>query len=117
MLNEFCTLTEQDMAEKVSIDMELPFSCVTEKLVSELELLEPFGKGNTEPVFAARNVFVLEGRILGKNHNVLKLRVRDSADTSIEAMFFGDIDRFLDIWKKDSVQGQENGCLAGVRTG
>lgn len=94
MLNENCTLTEQDMAEKVSIDMELPFSCVTEKLVSELTLLEPFGKGNVKPVFAARNVSVLEGRILGKNHNVLKLRVRDSAGTSIDAMFFGDIGDF-----------------------
>lgn len=109
MLNEFCTLTEQDMAEKVSIDMEMPFSCVTEKLVSELELLEPFGKGNTKPVFAARNVFVLEGRILGKNHNVLKLRVRDSADTSIEAMFFGDIDRFF------GYLGERFGAGAGKR--
>lgn len=94
ILNENCTLTEQDMAEKVSIDMEMPFSCVTEALVAELELLEPFGKGNTKPVFAARNISLLEGRILGKNHNVLKLKVRDQARTSIDAMFFGDIGAF-----------------------
>ena len=117
MLNEFCTLTEQDMAEKVSIDMELPFSCVTEKLVSELELLEPFGKGNTKPVFAARNVFVLEGRILGKNHNVLKLRVRDSADTSIEAMFFGDIDRFFGYLEERFGAGAGKRVLGGRADG
>ena len=52
-LNETCRLTEEDLMEKVVIDMELPFSYVTEELVEELSLLEPFGKGNTKPVFAA----------------------------------------------------------------
>ncbi len=113
MLNEACRLTEQDMAEKVSIDMEMPFSCVTEKLVSELELLEPFGKGNTKPVFAARNVSVLEGRILGKNHNVLKLRVKDSAGTSIDAMFFGDIDTFSKYIEEKSGAGTWKRLLFG----
>ena len=77
MLNECCTLTEEEMQEKVVIDMELPFSCVTEEFIEELSLLEPFGKGNTKPVFAVRNVELLGARILGKNRNVLKLRVRD----------------------------------------
>ena len=43
-LNENCTLTEEEMKEKVTIDMEMPFLCVTEELVKELELLEPFRK-------------------------------------------------------------------------
>lgn len=113
MLNETCTLTEQDLAEKVPIDMELPFSCVTEKFVSELELLEPFGKGNTKPVFAARNVSVLEGRILGKNHNVLKLRVRDNAGTSIDAMFFGNIDSFFGFLEDRFEAGAKKRLLNG----
>lgn len=113
MLNENCTLTEEDMAEKVSIDMEMPFSCVTEELVAELELLEPFGKGNTKPVFAARNISLLEGRILGKNHNVLKLRVRDRALTSIDAMFFGSIDTFLDHLEKKYGPGAKEKLFFG----
>ena len=44
-LNDNCRLEPKDMAEKVVIDMELPFSCVTEELVEELTLLEPFRKG------------------------------------------------------------------------
>ena len=95
MLNANCTLREEDLAEKVVIDMEMPFSCVTEELVQELSLLEPFGKGNTKPVFAAKSVEILSGKILGKNKNVLKLQVQDSAGTQIEAMYFQHIDQFL----------------------
>lgn len=95
MLNKKCTLTEEEMKEKVTIDMEMPFGCVTEGLVKELELLEPFGKGNTKPVFAARDVTLLGARILGKNRNVLKLQVQDVNGCRIEAMLFHHADDFL----------------------
>lgn len=95
MLNKNCTLTEEEMKEKVTIDMEMPFGCVTEGLVKELELLEPFGKGNTKPVFAARDVTLLGARILGKNRNVLKLQVQDVNGCRIEAMLFHHAEEFL----------------------
>lgn len=95
MLNKNCTLTEEEMKEKVTIDMEMPFGCVTEGLVKELELLEPFGKGNTKPIFAARDVTLLGARILGKNRNVLKLQVQDVNGCRIEAMLFHHADDFL----------------------
>lgn len=95
MLNKKCTLTEEERKEKVTIDMEMPFGCVTEGLVKELELLEPFGKGNTKPVFAARDVTLLGARILGKNRNVLKLQVQDVNGCRIEAMLFHHADDFL----------------------
>ena len=95
MVNKNCTLTEEEMKEKVTIDMEMPFGCVTEGLVKELELLEPFGKGNTKPVFAARDVTLLGARILGKNRNVLKLQVQDVNGCRIEAMLFHHADDFL----------------------
>ena len=95
MLNKKCTLTEEEMKEKVTIDMEMPFGYVTEGLVKELELLEPFGKGNTKPVFAARDVTLLGARILGKNRNVLKLQVQDVNGCRIEAMLFHHADDFL----------------------
>ncbi len=68
---------------------------MTERFVEELSLLEPFGKGNTKPVFAARNVEILSGRILGKNKNVLKLCVRDAAGTVIDAMCFQQMEGLL----------------------
>ena len=74
-LNEGCSLTEADLTEVIHIDMALPFACMSETLVEELALLEPFGKGNTKPVFAARNVRILESRIVGKNRNVLRMKL------------------------------------------
>lgn len=113
MLNIQCALTEKDLTEKVVIDMELPFQCVTEGFVNELELLEPFGKGNTKPVFAGRNIELLSGRILGKNKNVLKLQVRDSYQTVMDAMYFGNIEDFLSYLDKKFGAGAANAFLSG----
>lgn len=87
-LNENCTLTAADLTEVIHIDMVLPFSHVSEKLTEELLLLEPFGEGNTKPVFAARNVTVLESRVLGKNQNVLRMKLMDESKTVREGIFF-----------------------------
>ena len=87
-LNELCTLTEEELTEVIHIDMALPFSYVSERLVEELSLLEPFGKGNTKPVFAARNVRVLESRVLGKNQNVLRMKLMDESGTALEGIYF-----------------------------
>lgn len=45
-LNENCTLTDDDMAEKVMIDVPMPIDYISEHLIEELSILEPFGKGN-----------------------------------------------------------------------
>ncbi len=101
-MNEMCTLTEQELTEVIHIDMALPFSYVSETLVKELELLEPFGKGNTKPVFAARNVQVLESRVLGKNGNVLRMKMRDESGGVLEGILFHDNmnEVLMDLQKK-----------------
>ena len=94
LINEKSGITEDDLTEKISIDMQLPFSCATETFIRELRVLEPFGKGNTKPLFAERNVMVHSARILGKNRNVLKLRVEDQSHKQVDAMYFGNIPDF-----------------------
>lgn len=93
-LNQNASLTEEDFIPKVSIDMQMPLCYVSEELVSQLELLEPFGKGNQKPVFVEKDLDILNSRILGKNQNVLKMQVRDSEGTVMEALYFGDIQKF-----------------------
>lgn len=117
MLNENCRLTELQLQEKVSIDMELPFSCITEEFMQELSLLEPFGKGNTKPVFAARNVELLSARRIGKNQNMLRLRVRDAAHVSMDAVYFGDAGGFLDAVSAKHGNGSVARLLEGRASG
>ncbi len=93
LLNENCTLGEEELTEKVVIDMELPFSAVTEEFIRELSLLEPFGKGNTKPVFAGREIVFRDVRIIGKNRNVLKAKVCDRTGVWLEGLYFGDVNR------------------------
>ena len=90
-INELATLTEEDLTEKVSIDMQLPIAYLSQKLVEELERLEPFGKGNTKPLFAEKNLRVISPRILGKNQNVLKFQVEDARGLRMNAVYFGDV--------------------------
>lgn len=104
-LNDLCRLTEADLTEVIHIDMALPFSCVSETLVEELELLEPFGKGNTKPVFAARNVRILNARVLGKNENVLRMKLMDESGTALDGIYFHDgmYEVLADLQKKPAV--------------
>ena len=94
-INDLADLTEEDLQMKVSIDMLLPFPYITEQLIGELQLLEPFGKGNTKPLFAERNLRVISPRIFGKNRNVLKCRLEDASGNQMEAVYFGDVEECL----------------------
>ncbi len=102
-INALCDLTEQDMQMKVSIDMQLPFPYVTEQLIGELELLEPFGKGNQKPLFAEKNLRVISPRIIGKNRNVLKCRLEDADGNQMEAVYFGDVEDCLKAMEEKPV--------------
>ncbi len=93
-LNDQCTLSEEELTEKVVIDMELPFTAITEHFIEELEYMEPFGKGNTKPVFAARGVFMQHVKIIGKNKNVAKATAIDAAGNRMEAICFHDAQEF-----------------------
>lgn len=100
-INEACTLTEEDFVEKVMIDVPMPIDYITEELIGQLSLLEPFGKGNTKPLFAERDLKIQTCSILGKNKNVVKLTVWNQGGTAMEALYFGDVETFLeDLQKK-----------------
>ena len=95
MLNENCTLTEEDMAQKVLIDVPMPISYVNMPLIRQLSLLEPFGKGNTKPLFAQKNVRIENCRVFGKNRNVVKMKLFDENGCEAQGVWFGEGDAFV----------------------
>ena len=94
-INELCELTSQDLMPKVSIDMQLPLAYVTEELIEELELLEPFGKGNTSRCLR-KKLKVQNLRVIGKNQNVLKFQVLDRNGRKMEAIYFGEVQECME---------------------
>lgn len=93
-LNETCTLTEEDLSEKVSIDVAMPINYISGKVIGELSLLEPFGKGNEKPLFADTSLYVVSARIIGKNKNTIKMRVQNRQGYGMDALYFGDPEPF-----------------------
>ena len=103
-LNENCRLTDADLIPKLSYDAVLPIQYAGEQIIKELELLEPFGKENDKPLFAAANVRVKSARVIGKNRNVLKTVLEDDKGSRLEGISFGDVEADLHyIESKDTV--------------
>lgn len=102
-LNENCTLTEEDMVEKIVIDVPMPMSYVTIPLIRQLGQLEPFGKGNTKPIFAQKDIRFSNCKVFGKNRNVVKMKAQDSFGFGAECIWFGDGDEFLERLKEKDV--------------
>ena len=103
-LNENCTLTEEDLRPKVVIDVPMPVSYITKELVEQISLLEPFGKGNTKPIFAQKGLRVLDSNIIGKNKNVVKLKLLDPQGVTMEGIYFGEAEDFVNyIRERNSI--------------
>ncbi len=69
------------------MDGELAMAGLNRELVGRIERLQPFGRGNPEPVFLLRNVEFLQARVLKEKH--LKGHLVDVADNALEAIAFG----------------------------
>lgn len=95
-LNEQSGLTEEDLVEKVTIDVPMPIHYIRKNLVQELSLLEPFGKGNEKPLFAQKNLWVSQMRVFGKNRNVVKMRLTDENGYPMDGVYFGNGDEFAE---------------------
>ncbi len=96
-LNENTALTEEDLRGKIVIDVPMPLDYISKPLVEELNILEPFGKSNEKPVFADKNLQILSMGIFGKNKNVCRMQVKSQGGTALSAVYFGQVEKFLDF--------------------
>ena len=96
-LNDNCTLTEQDLIPKIMIDVPMPISYLSKKLTEQLKVLEPFGKGNSKPLFAQKNLRAVGIRVFGRNRNVAKMLLIDGNGIKMDAVYFGEAQEFVDF--------------------
>lgn len=83
------SITEDQLIPKVHIDSYIQIDQITEKFYSILSQMDPFGPGNMQPVFAARDLSLLgEPLILKEKH--LKMTLKDNnGKHKITAIGFG----------------------------
>lgn len=97
-----CTLTDNDIIPKIRIDKRLPLREVNFDIINQIKMLEPFGKGNSAPVLAEKNIPVKSIAILGKDKNTLKLRCIFTREGNfIDALGFGKVEEFIELLKEE----------------
>lgn len=115
LLNENCTLDEEDLAVKIKVDSPIKLNYVTEQVVQEFKLLEPFGKGNLSPILQANKVLVGDIRFLGSEQQHVKFRFYvDGTNNMIEGLYFNKRDEVIDILKQvygDDYSEYESGYI------
>lgn len=114
-INENCCLTQDDLEEKIHIDVAMPLSYITKELVGQLRLLEPFGEGNRKPVFAQKDIHILNGRVMGKNRNVGKYGVTDGSGNYFDMVYFGDLEAFHEFLVEKAGEYMVNRLYSGER--
>ena len=87
-LNDCCILTEKELQPKIRIDVPMPLGYLSEELIQELAVLEPFGKGNEKPVFADKNLRVRDIRIVGTNRKFVRMTLVTEKNRSYTAICF-----------------------------
>ena len=96
-LQKQCILTEADFVEKVHIDVAMPMSMASLELAKELEKLEPFGTGNVKPLFAERDLTLVNGQLMGQKGNAARYTVKSVNGTTHQVVLFGDLQPFHDF--------------------
>ena len=100
-LNLICTLTDEDIKPKIRIDQRMPLGKISYEMINELEQLEPFGKGNSSPLLAEKNIPILKIDILGKTANTIKIKcVIPGLNKTIDGICFNRVDEFIEMLKE-----------------
>lgn len=76
-LNEQCNLTDEELVEKISFDMELELLEATKILVEQLHYMEPFGESNDSAIFARGKLKIKSMYLCGKENQIAKLKLED----------------------------------------
>ncbi|MCH8013704.1 MAG: hypothetical protein IH823_02790 [Candidatus Dadabacteria bacterium] len=66
--------SEEQYEKKLKVDCSIELDSLTDSLISEFELLQPFGIGNPEPALLSRTVEVVSQRIFKDKHLGFKVK-------------------------------------------
>ncbi len=69
-------ITEDMLIKDLKIDLHLSTENINNRLIEELDLLKPFGYGNSKPLIGLKDLVIVKKQIMGKLGNHLKLQCK-----------------------------------------
>ena len=112
-LNELSVLTEEQLQPKLVIDVPMPVDYLYPELIRQLDLLEPFGKGNGKPVFADRNLSICSLRLLGREGRVVRMQLKSPQGKVMDAVYFGEADALKDVIREKYGEAAAEDVISG----
>ncbi|WP_033151499.1 single-stranded-DNA-specific exonuclease RecJ [Pseudobutyrivibrio ruminis] len=116
-LNANCKLTDDDMQEIINIDCDMPLGYITEELVDSIDLLAPFGTGNTKPLFALKNIPITRAAYIGKEGQYLRLSMLTEKGQAITGLMFRNVPEFETAVTQKYGESSWQGLFSGRNTG
>lgn len=113
-LNRNCRLSAEDLIQKIWIDVAMPFEYASVGLVEQLKVLEPFGKGNERPVFAEKNVSILNLKVVGEKGNVIRMKMANSSGCIMQGVCFEEGEKMLSYLREKFGSEDVEKALAGM---
>lgn len=107
-------LLNLDICPRLIIDAQLQLEDISESLVGEVVQFEPFGSGNEQPIFLAKNIEIVSQELIGQTKKHMRMYLRDKKGKVWKVMGFGwnnggeksnDIVKFIPGKKLDIVYG------------
>ncbi len=83
----FKDFPEEDFVSTIDIDGAIGFDCLTMQQVSALDMLEPYGQDNPEPLFAMSDAFISKARAVGAKKNHLSFAITNGVENATAIYF------------------------------
>ena len=110
-LNKECTLTPEELVDIKTIDMTLNLDYITCEIVEQLDRLEPFGNGNSKPVFAHKNAQLSSIRRIGSDSQFFKMEFQSGSGV-VTGLYFQDAkeleEKIIDAFGKEQLNRAYN---------
>ena len=110
-LNKDCTLTPEELVDNKTIDMTLNLDYITCEIVEQLDRLEPFGNGNSKPVFAHKNAPLRSIRRIGSDSQFFKMEFQSGSGV-VTGLYFQDAkeleEKIIDAFGKEQLNRAYN---------
>ncbi|NTU46843.1 single-stranded-DNA-specific exonuclease RecJ [Candidatus Roizmanbacteria bacterium] len=98
-------LKTADLIPQMETDIHIPLNVISKKIVSGIQVLQPFGIGNPQPVFSSEAV-ITDAKLFGKKNDHLRIFFQTPGNTlrsPLECIAFGKADLFYTLPKGQTI--------------